>query len=68
MSIDRVDSIDEHPNFFRNNYRRLFTVSFVLISIIFLLIALVFYQHYTRPIIKYFVTTSDGRLIEIYPS
>jgi hypothetical protein len=67
MSVDRTSSINEQPYFFRNNYRRLITTAFVLLSLIFILIGIIFYQYYSRPAVHYFVTTSDGRLIEIHP-
>ena len=67
MSVDRISSINEQPYFFRNNFRRLLTTAFVLLFLISILIGIIFYQYYTRPAIHYFVTTSDGRLIEIKP-
>lgn len=67
MPIDRADLVAERSQFYRNNFRRLVNVSLVLALLIFLLLAVIFYQYFTRAPAKYFVTTSDGRLIEINP-
>lgn len=65
--MNTEDYIEEHILFYRDAYRRLFTTSFVLLFLIFLLIAVIFYQYKTRPTVKYFATTSNGQLIEIHP-
>lgn len=65
--MDTKDYIEEHALFYRDSYRRLFTWAFVLLIIIFALIAITFYQYKTRPVVKYFATTSNGQLIEIHP-
>lgn len=68
MPIDRQTAIAESMLFYRNGFRRLLTFIFALMIVVFGLIGLIFYQHHNRPVVKYFVTTSDGRLIEIAPS
>ena len=65
--MDREDYIQEHLLFYRDAYRRLFNFSFVLLFLIFVLIAVIFYQYKTRPTVNYFATTSNGQLIEIHP-
>ncbi len=65
--MHREDYIATHSLFYRNNYRRLFTIAFVLITLIIMLLALNFYQYKSRPAIKFFATTSNGQLIEINP-
>ena len=67
MPLNRQAQIDSRPLFYRDGFRRLLTFAFGLIIIIFGFMALIFYQHHTKPAVKYFVTTSDGRLIEIEP-
>lgn len=68
MSHDKLGLIiAKDSQFYRNNFRRLLTFIFVLLVIAYILLGVVVYQHVTRPIPQYFVTTSDGRLIEIKP-
>ena len=68
MPQNRKTIIADQTHFYRNNFRRLLNFLFVLIAIAYLLIGLVVYQHLTRPVSQYFVTTSDGRLVEIQPA
>jgi hypothetical protein len=67
MPIDRVQYISERSHFYRDGFRLLVLSALVLVGIAFLLMAIIFYQYFTRPTVHYFVTTSDGRLVEIYP-
>lgn len=66
--MDATDYIEAHSLFYRKNYRRLLTLGIILSVLTYLLLALIFYQYKNRPIVKYFATTSNGQLIEIYPS
>jgi len=68
LPIDRLALVDRYGHFYRNNFRRLLFISFILVFIIALLLILIIYQDNTKPEQKYFVTTSDGRLIEITPA
>lgn len=68
MPINRKEFIAGQAVFYRNGYRRLATLGVVLSIIMILLIAIILYQYFNRPPIKYFATTSDGRLIEIFPA
>jgi hypothetical protein len=65
--INRLAVVDQHAHFYKKNYRRIVALSFVLIGILFCIMGVIIYQEYTRPTEKYFITTSDGRLIEIKP-
>lgn len=67
MPQDRMQLIADSSQFYRNNYRRLIKFSFILIGVMFLLLGTLFYQYMTRPSVNYFVTTTDGRLVEIFP-
>jgi len=67
MPLNRERLIAGQSQFYRDNYRRLLLFILFLLLIGFALFATVVYQHITRPPSKYFVTTSDGRLIEILP-
>lgn len=61
------DYINEHNAFYTIGYRKLINFLFILLFIIFLLLALIIYQEATRTLPTYFVTTLDGRLIQIQP-
>ncbi len=64
---DRQKIIAGQSQFHRNNFRRLITYLFILIILAYVLLATVVYLQVTQPLPKFFVTTSDGRLIEIQP-
>ncbi len=66
--MDRRKLIDERNLFYRNGFRNLLLFCFVMLLINAGLLALIFYQHIARPKPQYFVTTSQGRLVEIKPS
>lgn len=67
MPIDRKLLILEQSQFYRVHFRRLITLTFALIIITFALVGFIYYQQLTRPPLNYFVTTSEGQLIEINP-
>lgn len=67
MPQDRLQGINEQGLFYRYNFGRLLTAAYVLLAVIMLLCALIFYQHFSRPKPDYFVITTDGRLISIKP-
>ena len=67
MPVDRRRLIAENANFYLVGFRRLILVAFVLLGINFFLLGIIFYQQLTLPTIKYFATTSHGRLIEMQP-
>ena len=63
----REEYINENATFYIAGYRKLINFLFILLVIVFLLLAFIIYQDITRPPPTYFVTTLDGRLIEIEP-
>ena len=67
MPLNRAALVAEQSQFYRNNYRRLLLIAFIFLIIAYGMLAIVIFQHVTRPIPQYFVTTIDGRLIEIKP-
>lgn len=67
MPIDRVQYISQHSLFYRNGFRFLVLSALVLAIVAISLMGLIFLQYFNRPTVHYFVTTSDGRLIEITP-
>lgn len=67
MPLHRLDKFYRIANFFKNNYYAAIKVSYILIFMIYALIAIIAYRHITRPTPPYFVTTTDGKLIEIKP-
>lgn len=67
MPIHSEVLINSQLQFYRNNFRRLVNFSIILTIIMFGLLGLTFYQHFNTPKVQYFITTSDGRLIEISP-
>jgi hypothetical protein len=66
MPINRSILIAEDSLFCRNNFRRLLKVVCGMMIIAYLLIGFIVYQHFSRPIPQYFVTTSNGLLFEIH--
>jgi len=67
MAQAREEIIANQSQFYRDGFRKIVTMVFVLMIIAYGLLALIVYQHLTRPEPQYFVTTSSGRLIEITP-
>ncbi len=65
MPVNRAAIIEQQSNFYRNGFRKLIVAVLVLMVLAYILLGVMIYQHITRPIPQYFVTTSDGRLIEI---
>jgi len=67
MVDDAVELVRLRNNFYRDNYRRLVLSLTILLLIITFLIGTIFYQIYNRPEPKYFATTSDGRIMQLFP-
>jgi hypothetical protein len=67
MPQDRLEIINQQGPFYRNNFRLLLNVGYVLLGICFCLVIYIFYQYITTPPPSYFATTIDGRMIEIFP-
>lgn len=67
MSQARQEIIANQSQFYRDGFRKIVFMLFVLMIIAYGLLGLIVYLHMTRPAPQYFVTTSSGRLIEITP-
>jgi hypothetical protein len=66
MPLNRVDYIDNNSRFYQDSFRKLITFSYIMMTLAFILFGVIVYQDVNRPTPKYFVATSDGRLIEIH--
>lgn len=67
MVDDAAELVRLRNNFYRDNYRRLVLSLMFLLFIIIFLAGIVFYQIYNRPEPKYFATTTDGRIMQLFP-
>ncbi len=67
MVDDAVEVVRLRNNFYRDNYRRLVGALLILLVIIIMLIGTVFYQIMNRPEPRYFATTVDGRIMQLFP-
>jgi intracellular multiplication protein IcmL len=67
MVDDAVELIRLRNDFYRDNYRRLVIAVVFLLIIVATLISVVFYQIYNRPEPKYFASTVDGRIMQLFP-
>lgn len=67
MAEDAVELVRLRNNFYRDNYRRMVIVLLVMLIINVALVGTVFYQIANRPEPRYFATTTDGRIMPIYP-
>lgn len=64
---DAAELIRLRNNFYRDNYRRLVLSLMFLLFIVIFLVGVIFYQIYNRPESKYFATTTDGRIMQLFP-
>lgn len=67
MVDDAVELVRLRNDFYRDNYRRLVGCVLLLLAIVVLLVSIVFYQIINRPAPKYFATTVDGRIMQLFP-
>lgn len=67
MAQARQAIIATQSQFYRNGFRKIVFMLFVLTAIAYALLGLIVYLYITRPAPQYFVTTSGGRLVEITP-
>lgn len=67
VTLDDREFVYYRNNFYRDNYRRLILICFMLVSIIIGLIAFAFYLHSSRPVPSFYATTYDGKLIRLTP-
>ena len=68
MAQARETIIAAQSQFYRDGFRKLVLMLFILMMIAYGLLGLIVYLHITRPLPQYFVTTSGGRLVEITPT
>lgn len=68
MAQARQAIIAAQSQFYRDGFRKIVFMLFVLMIIAYALLGLIVYLYITRPAPQYFVTTSSGRLIEIMPT
>ena len=66
MVDDAVELVRLRNNFYRDNYRRLVGSLMVLLVVVVALVGVVFYQIANRPEPKYFATTVDGRIMQLF--
>lgn len=67
MQPDRLSIATQNSNFYQKNYYNLIRLAIGLTLIDILLILSIFIMHFNRPTPIYFITTVDGKLIEITP-
>lgn len=65
---DKNHIIATQSQFYRNNYRKLLNLAFILTGLIFALIAYIVYEDLNKPTRDYFATTSNGQVIKILPT
>lgn len=53
--------------FFRNSYRRFTIIALVLLALNYAILGFLFWKQLNIPVPPDFATTSDGRVINIYP-
>ncbi|CAL7959962.1 intracellular multiplication protein IcmL [Gammaproteobacteria bacterium] len=66
MVDDAVELVRLRNNFYRDNYRKLVGSLMVLLVVVVALVGAVFYQIVNRPEPKYFATTVDGRIMQLF--
>ncbi len=67
MAQARHDIVANQSQFYRDGFRKIVGLIFVLVLLAYALLALILYMHITRPNPHYFISTSSGRLVEILP-
>lgn len=67
MPKEYINKIATSLGFYRNSLRALNRIGILLLFIVIGLICYATYQIMTVPEPSYFATTSDGRLIQLYP-
>ncbi len=67
MLKDYIESNLDNVSFYRDSFRRFIYIALALLVINFLLLAYLFYNQLNIVVAPNFASTSDGRLINIYP-
>jgi len=65
MSSNVIDDIKNSKNFYRNCLHRATTALLIALVIIFVLLGLILYKYFTRPVSYYYATSSDGALTQL---
>ncbi len=65
--MNRSAQVATQSDFYQRNFSVLLKLIYVLVLIAFCMTGVLLYQHFTKPTQQYFITTTDGRLIEIKP-
>lgn len=67
VNQDALEVIRLRNNFYRDSYRRVLAALLLMLIINLVMAAALFYQLTHRPEPRYFATTSDGKVIRLYP-
>ena len=67
MLKDFIESNQDNPLFLRNSFRRYVYLALFLLIINCSLVTYLFFTLVTARTAEYFATSSDGRIINIYP-
>lgn len=67
MADESLELVRLRNNFYRDNYRRVVGALLILLIINITLVGMIFYQIVNRPEPKYFATSADGRITQLYP-
>lgn len=67
MSQARQETIANQSQFYRDGFRKIVLILFILMALAYALLGVIIYLYVTRPAPQYFVTTSSGRLVEMMP-
>ena len=65
--VDAVELVRLRNGFYRDGYRKLLSALLVLLVLLFLSLAFNIYQSMSKPEPKYFATTTDGRIMQLFP-
>jgi intracellular multiplication protein IcmL len=67
MAENAAELVKLRNEFYRDNYRRVFTALLFMIIVNIVLIGIVYYQLTHRPTPQYFATSSDGKITRLQP-
>lgn len=65
--VDAVELVRLRNGFYRDGYRKLLSALLVLLVLLFLSLAFNIYQSMSKPEPRYFATTTDGRIMQLFP-
>jgi len=67
MAEQAAELIRARNEFYRDNYRKVFSALLLMIVVNIILLGIIYYQITNPPSPKYFATTSDGKIIKLQP-